>query len=162
MSQQQAVLPYQRTTPLIDPESKFHACKTLRVLGPFCTVAGFGPGLGYLFFNWNMIAGREFWRMIAFAAVFGLLGASGVIYWLCAIYVRRNNRLAAKMALVLAWVHHGFFLFCFILSAVATFAGAWLALMPLVMSLLLMIGLLDLIRHLRRCVRSFRHLPHAA
>jgi len=148
------VLPYQRAASTFDPEAQVLAHRSLRMLGPFCTFAGFSCGVLPPLFGGVT-------PNIIFVAIFSLLGVSGLTYWICGTRIRRGSR-SAVVAAVLAAIHLVIFLLWIIFSVIALFQGIFVAIMPLMIALLFSYGLLDLIRTLRRCIRSLDHLRQAA
>jgi hypothetical protein len=83
-----------------------------------------------------------------------MLGFSGVAYWICSRRIRQNNRAAAAVALVLAWIHQVFVSFLLLLSIPAIFLSG-IGIFGLILFGALFRNLWNLIHTLRECVSSF-------
>jgi hypothetical protein len=154
-----SVLSYQHHAPIIDVQAKTLARKGLLIVAAICISAGVACFGALLLDRPDPGDLRD---ALLLSALYAWLALSGLAYWTCERGLRHNSPTAALVAMILACVHLALLAMMLLASIVATLFGIWIALMPLILASLISLGLLDLIRHLHRCARSFTHLPRAA
>jgi hypothetical protein len=104
-----------------------------------------------------MVRGQS---MVLFLLFFGLLYlVPGILYLLCAIFLKHRERWSIIVALVLASLQFLFTLVGIVNIGLGALMGRGIQMVPLVIILMFAAAFAQLIYHLSRCFEAIKHSP---